>query len=73
MNDVDFEGDSSNRSKDDELYQPLAPAKRIAYANIYGTSLTMLNLDDDLFMLGEEIIGNLDADGYLKRSLERYC
>jgi len=30
----------------------------------------MLNLADDLYVLGEEIIGNLDDDGYLKRSLD---
>jgi RNA polymerase sigma-54 factor len=30
----------------------------------------MLNLDENYFTLGEEIIGNLDADGYLKRDLD---
>ncbi len=69
MNDADFEGDRVNRSKDDELYQPLAPAKESLTEHLRN-QLTMMNLDDDLFMLGEEIIGNLDADGYLKRSLE---
>ena len=29
----------------------------------------MLNLDEDLYRLGEEVIGNLDEDGYLKRDL----
>jgi RNA polymerase sigma-54 factor len=29
----------------------------------------MLELDDDIFRLGEEIIGNLDQDGYLQREL----
>jgi RNA polymerase sigma-54 factor len=66
MNDTDFEGDRVNRSKDDEIYQPLAPAKESLTEHL----LTMQNLQDDIFMLGEEIIGNLDADGYLKRSLE---
>ena len=69
MNDTDFEGDRVNRSKDDEVYQPLAPAKESLTEHLLN-QLTMLNLDDDLFMLGEEIIGNLDADGYLKRSPE---
>ncbi len=69
MNDSDFEGDRVNRSKDDEIYQPLAPAKESLTEHLLN-QLTMLNLDDDMFMLGEEIIGNLDADGYLKRSLE---
>ncbi|HKB85498.1 MAG TPA: RNA polymerase factor sigma-54 [Ignavibacteriaceae bacterium] len=69
MNDSDFEGDRVNRSKDDEIYQPLAPAKESLTEHLQN-QLTMLNLEADLFMLGEEIIGNLDADGYLKRSLE---
>jgi RNA polymerase sigma-54 factor len=69
MNDSDFDGDRVNRSKDDEVFQPLAPAKESITEHLLN-QLTMLNLDDDLFMLGEEIIGNLDSDGYLKRSLE---
>lgn len=69
MNDSDFEGDRVNRSKDDEIYQPLAPAKESLTEHLRD-QLTMMNLEDDLFMLGEEIIGNLDSDGYLKRSLE---
>ncbi len=69
MNDSDFEGDRVNRSKDDEIYQPLAPAKESLTEHLLN-QLTMMNLEDDLFMLGEEIIGNLDSDGYLKRSLE---
>ncbi len=69
MNDSDFEGDRSNRSKDDEVYQPLAPAKESLTEHLLN-QLTMLNLNDDLFMLGEEVIGNLDTDGYLKRTLE---
>ncbi len=69
MNDTDFEGDRVNKSKDDEIYQPLAPAVESLKEHLLN-QLTMMNLDDDLFMLGEEIIGNLDADGYLKRSLE---
>lgn len=69
MNDSEFEGDRVNRSKDDEVYQPLAPAKESLTEHLLN-QLTMLNLDDDLFMVGEEIIGNLDSDGYLKRGLE---
>lgn len=69
MNDTDFEGDRVNRSKDDDVYQPLAPAKESLTEHLMN-QLTMLNLDNDKFMLGEEIIGNLDADGYLKRNLE---
>jgi RNA polymerase sigma-54 factor len=69
MNDSDFEGDRVNRSKDDEVYQPLAPAKESLTEHLLN-QLTMLNLDENLFILGEEIIGNLDSDGYLKRTLD---
>ncbi|MCL5030046.1 MAG: RNA polymerase factor sigma-54 [Bacteroidetes bacterium] len=68
MNDLDFDGDKINRSKDDEIYQPLAPAKESLSEHLK-EQLSMLNLDDNLYMLGEEIIGNLDSDGYLKSDL----
>ncbi|MHB9014092.1 MAG: RNA polymerase factor sigma-54, partial [Ignavibacteriaceae bacterium] len=68
MNDNEFEGDRSNRSKDDEIYQPLAPAKESISEHLQ-EQLRMISLDANMLMLGEEIIGNLDADGYLKTSL----
>jgi len=68
MNDTDFESDKLNRSKDDDVYQPLAPARESLSEHLR-EQLRMLNLDDDFYMLGEEIIGNLDSDGYLKVNL----
>ncbi len=68
MNDSEYEGEKLNRSKDDEIYQPLAPAKESLSEHLRD-QLRMLNLDDNHYMLGEEIIGNLDADGYLKSNL----
>ncbi len=68
MNDYDNEVEKANRSKDDEIYQPLAPARESLSEHLRN-QLSMLNLDDDKYMLGEEIIGNLDSDGYLKSSL----
>ena len=68
MNDVDFEADRVNRSQDDEVYQPLAPAKESLSEHLRN-QLALLDLSDDLYILGEEIIGNLDADGYLKGNL----
>lgn len=66
--DSDFESDNVNRSADEELYQPLAPA-RVSLSEHLINQLRMLDLDDDMLLLGEEIIGNLDDDGYLKRSI----
>jgi RNA polymerase sigma-54 factor len=70
MNDSELEVESGklNRSADDETYQPLAPAKETLSEHLR-EQLTMLNLDNDHYILGEEIIGNLDADGYLKSNL----
>lgn len=68
MNDNVDESDRSNRSKDDEIYQPLAESLESLSEHLID-QLRMLNLEEDYFTLGEEIIGNLDADGYLKRDL----
>ncbi len=71
MNDYegDYEVERANKSSDDEVYQPLAQARQSLTEHLR-SQLQLLNLDDDLYMLGEEIIGNLDEDGYLKRSIE---
>ncbi len=69
MNDYDGESDRVNRSKDDEVYQPLAPARESLSEHLRD-QLNLLNLEENIFMLGEEIIGNLDSDGYLKSSLK---
>ena len=68
MNDDVDGADRVNRSKDDEVYQPLTEAKE-SLTEYLTDQLRMLNMSEDLFCLGEEIIGNLDADGYLKRGL----
>jgi|SRR5690606_14306325 len=70
MNDADFDnGDRVNRSSDDEIYQPVAPAKETLSEHLI-KQLVVLDLDENMYSLAEEIIGNLDDDGYLKRSLK---
>src|ERR1035437_9746843 len=68
MNDNDYEAERVNKSGDDDNYQPLAP-NRVSLSEHLEEQLTMMELDEDMFLLGQEIIGNLDDDGYLKRSL----
>lgn len=68
MNDDDFDHERINRSPDEEIYQPLAPQKETLNEHLT-EQLRLLNLEENLFILGEEIIGNLDEDGYLKRDL----
>ena len=67
-NDDDFDHEKINRSADEEIYQPLAP-QRATLSEHLTEQLRLLHLEEDLFILGEEIIGNLDEDGYLKRDL----
>ena len=68
MNDDDYDQDRVNRSSDDDFYTPIAPSRR-SIKDYITDQLRMLNLDEDLAILGEEILGNLDEDGYLKRDL----
>lgn len=69
MNDLDFENDKVNRSADDEVYYPVASSRDTLSEKLI-EQLRLLNLSEKLYILGEEIIGNLDIDGYLKRSLD---
>lgn len=69
MNDSELDNENVNRSKEDETFQPLAPARESLSEHLR-EQLSMLNLDEEMYMLGEEIIGNLDEDGYLKNSIE---
>ena len=64
-NDDDFDHERINRSADEEIYQPLAPQRETLSEHLT-EQLRLLQLEEDIFILGEEIIGNLDQDGYLK-------
>jgi RNA polymerase sigma-54 factor len=68
MNDYDKDADRINRSSDEEVFHPIAQQRESLSEHLI-QQLQMLNLDEDLYRLGEEIIGNLDEDGYLKRDL----
>lgn len=72
MNDEDYFSDAAldspkNQAADDHL-QPYTPSRESLSEHLLN-QLYMLDLDDNLIMLGEEIIGNLDDDGYLKQEL----
>ncbi|MCX8056702.1 MAG: RNA polymerase factor sigma-54 [Ignavibacteria bacterium] len=54
---------------DSEVTEIPAPTKQSLNEQLM-TQLRLLNLSPDLFRLGEEIIGNIDEDGYLAVSLE---
>jgi RNA polymerase sigma-54 factor len=68
MNDDDQDHEKVYRGSDEEQFHPLAPVRETLSEHLI-EQLNMLNLDENLFRLGEEIIGNLDDAGYLKRGL----
>ncbi len=68
MNDEDHDHEKVYRGSDEEQFHPLAPVRETLSEHLI-EQLNMLNLNENLFRLGEEIIGNLDDAGYLKRGL----
>jgi RNA polymerase sigma-54 factor len=69
MNDHDYDHEKVYRNSDEEQYHPLAPVRETLSEHLL-EQLHMLNMNEEHTRLGEEIIGNLDESGYLKRSLE---
>jgi len=72
MNDVesDYEIERINRRNDEEYVQPIAPQRKTLRENLVD-QLRMLDLTEEELILGENIIGSLDKDGYLKTDLEK--
>jgi RNA polymerase sigma-54 factor len=70
MNETELDPEFINRSPDDDNFEPIAPERKSLTEHLL-EQLRLLELNDEnLFLLGEEIIGNLDDDGYLKRDLQ---
>jgi len=72
MNDEDYFDDpsyNSNTQKDQESFHPTAPQRESLQEHLLN-QLYLLQLDEPSILLGEEIIGNLDQDGYLKQDLQ---
>lgn len=70
MNEYDSDHEWLNKSKDEDNFEPIAPERKSLREHLI-EQLRLLELNDEnLFILGEEIIGNLDDDGYLKRDLK---
>ncbi len=68
MNDDEMDHEKVYRGNEDDVFQPIAP-QRESLSEYLLDQLRMLHLEENLFILGEEIIGSLDVDGYLKRDL----
>ena len=69
MNDSEVDNDTHYRNQDEEKMHPIAPLRETLNEHLLN-QLYFLELDENLIRLGEEIIGSLNEDGYLKRSIE---
>ena len=68
MND-DNSGYKAREVQDDEEKDELPQADMIPMYHRLLEQLHLLDLDDEEYLLGNEIIGNIDEDGYLRRDL----
>ncbi len=69
MNDNPESFSPNYQDEDSEVTEIPTPIKQSLNEQLM-TQLRLLNLSPELFRLGEEIIGNIDEDGYLSTSLE---
>jgi RNA polymerase sigma-54 factor len=71
MND-DFDGYKTERqATDNEEREDMPLPDEVPLAQRLLFQLHLQNLDDEEMLIAEEIIGNIDEDGYLRRELER--
>lgn len=67
---IDYEFERINRSNDEEKVHPIAPQRKSLRDSLID-QLHMLDLSEEQMILGENIIGSLDRDGYFKADLEK--
>lgn len=65
--------DAHNRSADDVYYEPLAVSSDDTIIESLSSQLAEMELTDKQQMIAQYIIGNLDDNGYLTRSLLQMC
>ncbi len=69
MNDEEYFDDPSYKDHREDSYRPIAKARE-SFSEHLLQQLYLLEIPQEHTMLGEEIIGNLDSDGYLGRNLD---
>jgi len=71
MNDEEYFDDPSynNQQSEEGKFQPTAPQRESLQEHLLN-QLYLLHLNETQILLGEEIIGSLDQDGYLKQDLQ---
>lgn len=65
--------DAHNRSADDTYYEPLAVSSDDTIIESLSSQLAEMELTDKQQVIAQYIIGNLDDNGYLTRSLLQIC
>jgi len=70
MNELDLDNEWLNKKAEEDKFEPVAPDRKGLTEHLREQLYLLELYDDNLFTLGEEIIGNLDDDGYLKRDLK---
>ncbi|MFZ5947451.1 MAG: RNA polymerase factor sigma-54 [Stygiobacter sp.] len=68
--DAEYEIERINKSQDEEFIHPIAHQRKSLRENLID-QLHMLDLSEEEIILGENIIGSLDKDGYLKTDLSK--
>ena len=68
MND-DLHGYKAREPFDSEEKEELPIADSVSLSHRLLEQFSLLDLDDDEILVGQEIIGNVDEDGYLRRDL----
>jgi len=68
MND-DLHGYKAREPFDSEEREDLPIADSVSLSHRLLEQFSLLDLDDDEILIGQEIIGNVDEDGYLRREL----
>ena len=68
MND-DLHGYKAREPFDSEEKEELPIADSVSLSHRLLEQFSLLDLDDDEILIGQEIIGNVDEDGYLRRDL----
>ena len=70
MNDEQLDNDRLNRSPDEEETHPIAPQRK-SFREQLVDQIHMLDLSEEEMIIGENIIGSLNKDGYFKADLEK--
>ncbi len=69
QDDLEFVKNIPGQQSDDEEYEPFQIKDTPTFLEELSQQLRMLELTKEEFLIGEHIIGNIDADGYLRRPL----